>query len=82
MLAHLIMVYTGVLDAVAAPDGGVRWWAWEPKTLRARLIAVVSTHSRQRTLRLDPAAAHQGLLQSIRKPLMRLNPADAANTAA
>jgi hypothetical protein len=66
MLAHNLIVYTGL------PGGGAghghRWWGWEPKTLRARIIsiaAVVVKHARRLTLRVDGSSPWQRLLRMV-----------------
>ncbi|WJY91907.1 Transposase DDE domain protein [Corynebacterium faecale] len=39
MLAHNLIVYTGLIDSIAGHGHGHRWWGWEPKTIRARTSA-------------------------------------------
>ncbi|WP_156844769.1 hypothetical protein [Corynebacterium maris] len=46
-----------MLDSTASHEH--RWWGWEPKTIRARIIsiaAVVIRHARRLILRVDRAA--------------------------
>ena len=66
MLAHNLIVYTGLIDSTAGH--GRRWWGWEPKTIRARIIniaAVVTRHARRLILRVDRAAPWQSLLRAV-----------------
>lgn len=66
MLAHNLIVYTGLANAQA--DHQEKWWAWEPKTLRARIVsiaAVVIRHARRLVLRVDQAAPWQQLLRQV-----------------
>lgn len=69
MLAHNLIVYTGLIDSTAAGHGrGYRWWGWEPKTIRARIIniaAVITRHARRLILRVDRAAPWQSLLRAV-----------------
>src|SRR5699024_8666113 len=66
MLAHNLIVYTGLLDSTA--DHGYRWRGWEPKTIRARIIsivAVITRHARRLILRVDRVALWQALLRAV-----------------
>lgn len=66
MLAHNLIVYTGLIDSTVGHEQ--RWWGWEPKTIRARLIsiaAVITRHARRLILRVDRAAPWQSLLRAV-----------------
>lgn len=68
MLAHNLIVYTGLIDSIAGHGHGHRWWGWEPKTIRARIIsiaAVITRHARRLILRVDRAAPWQSLLRAV-----------------
>lgn len=43
-----------------------RWWVWEPKTLRDRMLSIAATvvrHARRVILRFNAAAPHRELLE-------------------
>ena len=68
VLSLSLITWAGLITAA---DGDAarqrsRWWVWEPKTLRARMLsiaAVVVRHARQVILRCDAAAPHRELLE-------------------
>lgn len=67
-LAMNLITWAGLAAAAgsAAVDRRSRWWVWEPKTLRARMLsiaAVVVRHARRVILNFDAAAAHRQLLE-------------------
>ena len=68
MLAHNLIVYTGLIDHAAGHGHEHRWWGWEPKTIRARIVsiaAVITRHARRLILRVDRAAPWQSLLRAV-----------------
>lgn len=64
-----LLTWAGLATAAsndAASQRRSRWWVWEPKTLRARMLsiaAVVVRHARQIILRFETAAPHRQLLE-------------------
>ena len=68
VLSLSLITWAGLAAAASsdAADRRSRWWVWEPKTLRARMLsiaAVVVRHARRVILRFDAAAAHRQLLE-------------------
>ncbi len=69
VLAMNLISWAGLITAAtgkAADQRRSRWWVWEPKTLRARMLsiaAVVVRHARRTILRFDRAAAHREVLE-------------------
>lgn len=68
-LAMNLITLAGLIIAAgstAADQRRSRWWVWEPKTLRARMLSIagiVVRHARRVTLRFDAAAPHCELLE-------------------
>lgn len=62
-LAMNLITWAGLIIAAgstAADQRRSRWWVWEPKTLRARMLSIagiVVRHARRVTLRFDAALA-------------------------
>lgn len=69
VLAMSLVTWAGLVTAAgstAAQQRRSRWWVWEPKTLRARMLsiaAIVVRHARRVSLRFDAAAPHRELLE-------------------
>ena len=69
VLAMNLITWCGLIiaaDSAAADRRRSRWWVWEPKTLRARMLsiaAIVVRHARRTILRFDNAAAHREVLE-------------------
>lgn len=69
VLAMSLVTWAGLVTAAgstAAQQRRSRWWVWEPKTLRARMLsiaAIVVRHARRVSLRFDQAAPHRQLLE-------------------
>lgn len=69
VLAMNLITWCGLIIAAgsaAADRRRSRWWVWEPKTLRARMLsiaAIVVRHARRTILRFDNAAAHREVLE-------------------
>ena len=69
VLGLSLITWAGLVTAAgstATQQRRSRWWVWEPKTLRARMLsiaAVVVRHARRIILRFDQAAVHRQLLE-------------------
>lgn len=69
VLAMNLITWAGMITATtsnAASQQRSRWWVWEPKTLRARMLSIaacVVRHARRTIIRFDAAAAHRQLLE-------------------
>ncbi|WP_156229644.1 transposase [Corynebacterium occultum] len=69
MLAMNLISWAGLITAATPPPSTTsrqRWWVWEPKTLRARMLSiagVVVRHARRLYIRFDGGAAHRELLE-------------------
>ncbi|WP_257181092.1 IS1380 family transposase [Corynebacterium cystitidis] len=81
-LAHSLTTWAGLMlginrhtvGAYSATDNQ-RWWLWEPKTLRARLLSIAAKTTRSArkiTLRYDGSHPHAPLLTTIITHLQRL----------
>ncbi|QGU07864.1 hypothetical protein COCCU_09700 [Corynebacterium occultum] len=69
MLAMNLITWSGLITAATPPPSTTsrqRWWVWEPKTLRVRMLSVagvVVRHARRLSIRFDGAATHRELLE-------------------
>ncbi|QGU07044.1 Transposase DDE domain protein [Corynebacterium occultum] len=69
VLAMNLISWAQMITAATPPAGSTprqRWWVWEPKTLRARILSiagVVVRHARRLSIRFDGAATHRELLE-------------------
>lgn len=68
VLAMNLISWSGMIAAAdpRATHHRSRWWVWEPKTLRARMLSIagiVVAHARQLSIRFDGGAPHRDLLE-------------------